>query len=1376
LSARSAEALSAQVRNLLGVLDARPDADPAGIARTLAGRGRFEHRLVCWGTDGEQLRRQLTSWAEGRTAAPAVAGVANGGRTAFLFSGQGAQRLGMGRELYRTFPAYADAFDAVCAHLDLELDRPLRDVVFAEEGDPQAELLDRTDWTQPALFAVEVALYRLFSSWGVEADYLIGHSIGELAAAHVAGVFTLADACRLVAARGRLMQQLPATGAMAAVAATEEEVLPLLEGLADRVTVAAVNGPQATVVSGDTADVERITGHFAGLGRKTKRLRVSHAFHSPHMDPMLERFEEIVRDIPMSPPTVPVVSDVTGRPATAEQLRSPEYWVSQVREPVRFAAGIEFLDSAGVTRYLELGPDAVLTALAADCLPEDSASTVASAARRGRPEPETALAAAARVHVHGGACDLAAFVPAGAAPVELPTYPFQRQHYWLDAPEPRGDFGAAGLDAAGHPLLGAAVRFAADDGCLLTARLSLRTHPWLADHVIDGTVVLPGTAFAELAIRAGDQVGWGRVGELTLEAPLPLPDQGSVDLQVRVGDADAAGARPLTVHSRPQDAAPDEPWQRHATGILLQDASPTGEPAPAQWPPAGAEAIDLDGFYARLAEGSADYGPAFQGLRAAWRDGSDVYAEVSLPDGTDAAGYGLHPALFDAALQTLGLGEAGDAGQGVMPFAWSGASLHAAGATSLRVRLESTGRYSVAVRLWDVEGSPVASVESLAFRPSTGTAAKRPRSAVQDALFRTRWVAVGEAAVPAGRTCALIGSADAAPDVAAALAGTAGLASYPTLDALFQAVTAGAPLPDRVVVAEPPASGESAAAAREAAHRALGAVQTWLSDERFAASRLVFVTRGALSAEAGEAVTDLPSATVHGLVRTANSENPGRFALVDLDRAESSLAALPAAVLGEEPQTAVRAGEVRAARLARVRPADAADRTGPVWDASGTTLVTGATGTLGRLVARHLVTEHDVRRLLLVSRSGPAADGAQALCDELTGLGADVTLAACDAADRDDLARLLDAVPAEHPLTAVVHAAGVTDDGVITSLTPDRVDRVLAAKVDAALHLHELTRSHDLSAFVLFSSLAATFGGAGQASYAAGNAFLDALAADRRAQGLPGQSLCWGPWAEVSTMTGRLGSSDHARIARGGVTPLSSADGLELLDLARTQDDAVLVPVQLSVASYAEATEAPPLLRDLVQHRRPNARQAAAAAAPAASGIVGTAERLARMTRTERDRSLRELVRTEAALVLGYDTADLVDVERGFLEMGFDSLSAVELRNRLGKETGLALPATVLFDYPTPTGLAGHLSEIFPSDAERAVTPILTELDKLRVNLPDTVDDALRGRVADTLRKLLAEVSDGEAAADPAASEPVDRFAAASDEEIFRFLDDELEA
>ncbi|MCI4065626.1 type I polyketide synthase [Micromonospora sp. R77] len=543
LSARTATALTAQVRHLLTALDDRTGTDAADVARTLAGRARHGHRLVCWGTDADALRRQLTGWLAGRPVTPGAAGAADHGRTAFLFSGQGAQRLGAGRELYRTFPVYADAFDEVCARMDLELERPLREVVFAAEGDPDAGLLDRTDYTQPALFAVEVALFRLFASWGITPDHLLGHSIGGLTAAHLAGVFGLDDACRLVAARGRLMQRLPAGGAMVALAAAEDEVTPLLAGREERIGLAAVNGPHATVVSGDVAEVERVAAHFAELGRKTRRLRVSHAFHSPHMDAMLAGYAETVRAVPMSPPRIPVVSDVTGAPATAAQLCDPDYWVSQVREPVRFADGVAALTRAGVTRFLELGPDAVLAAMTVDCRADDAPGVVTSALRRGRDEVAGVLTAAAQVYAHGGTADWAAFAPHGRL-VDLPTYPFERQRYWLDAPATDTDVRAAGLDRTDHPLLGAALPLAGDDGHLFTALLSRQRHPWLGDHVIDRTVVLPGTAFLELAVRAGDQVGCARVDELTLAAPLVLPERGAVRVQLRLDPADANGPGP----------------------------------------------------------------------------------------------------------------------------------------------------------------------------------------------------------------------------------------------------------------------------------------------------------------------------------------------------------------------------------------------------------------------------------------------------------------------------------------------------------------------------------------------------------------------------------------------------------------------------------------------------------------------------------------------------------------------------------------------------------------------------------------------------------------------------------------------------------------
>uniref|UniRef100_UPI00353271A9 type I polyketide synthase n=1 Tax=Streptomyces castrisilvae TaxID=3033811 RepID=UPI00353271A9 len=1380
LSARTPAALTDQVRNLLGALDTEPGHDAAAIGRGLAARSRFEHRLVCWGTDRDALRDRLGDWLDGRTDAPSAAGTASGGRTAFLFSGQGAQRPGMGRELYETYPVYADAFDEVCAQVDLHLPRPLRDLVFAAPGSPEAELLDSTEYTQPALFAVEVALFRLYASWGVVPDHLIGHSIGELTAAHLAGVFTLADACRLVVARGRLMGQVPAGGAMAALAVAEDEVRPLLADRTDRIAVAAVNGPRATVVSGDTAEVDRVVAHFKGLGHKTTRLRVSHAFHSPHMDGMLEEFAAVLRDIPMAPPAIPLVSDVTGAMATAEQLCTAGYWVTQLREAVRFADGIRTLEAAGVTRFLEIGPDAVLAAMAADSRTGETPGVVAAALRRDRDETATALGALTELHVHGAACDWAALLPDGDALPDLPTYPFQRQTYWLDAPAPAADVRAAGLDAPGHPMLGGAVRLADGGGVVLTALLSTRRLPWLADHVIDGTVVLPGTAYLELAVRAGDQVGCGRVGELTLHAPLALPEDSAAQVQIRVAAADSAGARTLDVYARPDSADDAAEWHKHATGTLLPDTAPPVD-APAVWPPEGAEPIGLDGLYPRLSANGSDYGPVFQGLTAAWRRGPEVYAEVALPDTADTAGFGLHPALLDAALQAVSVGTIGDAG--VMPFSWQNVVLHTAGARQLRVRLEDLAEHTVSVQVWDPAGTPVAHAESLAFRPRTAAQAPRPRV---ESLMRTEWTPVPAGTAPRNATWATVG-AEAAPGTPAALLDAVTLHDHPTLHAL---AASGAPVPERVLAFAPAFAGEPAEAARTAAHWALGLVQGWLADERFAGSRLVLVTRGAVAAGTHEGPADLPAATVHGLVRAAITENPGRFALLDLDPGHGTGAhdpatggALAAALAGDEPQLVLRDGGVRLARLARVP----AGGTPAGWDPAGTTLITGGTGTLGRLLARHLVTEHGVRHLLLISRSGPDAAGADELRADLTALGAEVTIEACDAADRAALQKLLDSIPAAHPLTGVAHVAGVVDDGVVTALTPHQVNRVLAPKADAALNLHELTEDAGLSAFVLFSSLASTLGGAGQAAYAAGNAFLDALAAHRRARGLPGVSLCWGPWAELSTMTGKLSDADFARFARSGLVPMSTAEALALFDAARGHADAVLVPARtaLGVFEDGQPDQVPAMLRGLVRGRvRPTV--AAAPGAPGAGPGAGSGaaeaapgDRFGALTGPARKRALLDLVRREAAVVLAYPDAELVDVEAGFLGMGFDSLSAVELRNRLSEQTGLRLPATVLFDYPAPVSLAAHLDEILPSDAERTLAPLLSGLEQLAETLPGLAgDDPLRERLETRLRAALGRLTGTVVppAQAPAAPKEDDAaiadFDGASDDEIFRFLDD----
>ncbi|WP_425264975.1 SDR family NAD(P)-dependent oxidoreductase, partial [Streptomyces yokosukanensis] len=1316
VSGHGDEGLRAQAARLAAHLRAEPAlaADPAALTdlgHSLAtSRSSLDRRAVLFATGPEELLTGLDALAAGEQPASGIVDAVAEGNTAFLFTGQGSQRPGMGRELYATHPGFARALDAVRDELDRHLERPLYDVLFAPEGSPEAALLDETAHTQAALFAVEVALCRQLEQWGVTPDFLIGHSIGELAAAHVSGVLTLADAAALVAARGRLMQALPAGGAMIAVEATEDEVAPLLT---DRVSIAAVNGPRSVVVSGDETVALEIAAAFEARGRRTKRLTVSHAFHSPLMDDMLGAFREAAEAVTYAPPVIPIVSNLTGASVTAEEICTPEYWVRHVREAVRFHDGVAALAALGVTTFVEVGPGGVLTALAQDCLAGRDDIVFVPALRADRPEPAAFAAAVAGAHAHGVRVDWpAVFAGRSATRVDLPTYAFQRGLYWPEPPTAwTGDVTAAGIGSADHPLLGAAIALADGDGYLFTGRLSLATHPWIADHTVMDTVLLPGTAFVELALRAGEHTGCELLDELTLQAPLALPPHGGVQIQLAVGAPDTDGRRPLTLHSRPEDAADDTwgegAWTRHATGFLAPAATGADRGTGGDlsvWPPQGATALPVDGLYEYLTGTGFAYGPVFQGLTGAWQRGEEVFAEVRLPEQAhaEAALFGLHPALLDAALHAVGMGSLlEDTDHGRLPFSWSGVTLRAVGARALRVRLAPAGHDTVSVDLADETGAPVAAVDALLLRPVTPDQVRASRTAFHDALFRVDW---SPFALPAATTVApgqwavLDGAAASGTGIASRFGAVLPTAkAHPDLAALAAAVDAGAPVPQAVLVPVPaapsagptPVDTELPAAVAAALHDALGLAQAWLADDRFASSRLVFVTRHAVATTAAADIADLAHAPVWGLLRAAQSEHPDRFVLLDLDDRDESLRALPAALATDEAQLALREGRAVVPRLARVPAVPAAEgREARPLDTDGTALVTGATGTLGGLVARHLVTVHGVRRLLLTSRRGEAAAGAPELLAELRAMGAEVTLAACDAADRDALSAVLASVPAEHPLTAVVHTAGVLDDGILEALTPERIDHVLPAKVDAAVHLHELTRGLDLAAFVLFSAAAGTLGAAGQANYAAANTFLDALAQRRRAEGLPATALAWGLWAERSGMTGDLADTDLERISRAGVAALSSAEGLALMDTARETGEATAVPMHLDLAGLrqADASTVPPLLRGLV---RPAARRTAAA--QGATPADGLAERLLPLTVPERDRLLLATVRVQVAAVLGFPGPDAVDPGRAFKELGFDSLTAVELRNRLGSATGVRLPATLVFDYPTPNALAAFL-------------------------------------------------------------------------------------
>ncbi|MCX5338610.1 type I polyketide synthase [Streptomyces atratus] len=1247
LSGRTESALRDQAVRLRDHLTARPDLDPADVARALAtSRAGFEHRLAVVGRDLADLTAGLTDAVEGRPGSGVVLGVTDEHRVGFLFSGQGSQRLGMGRELAARFPVFAEALDAVLG----EFDPAVREVLFGEDADA----LNETGVTQPALFAVEVALFRLLESWGVRPDILAGHSIGELAAAHVAGVWSLEDAVKVVSARGALMQALPEDGAMAAIQATEAEVA---SDLSETVGIAAVNGPTSVVISGITADVQTVAERWREAGRKVSRLKVSHAFHSPLMDPMLEEFRRVLEGVSYEAPTIPIVSTLTGRPASAQELGSAEYWVRHVRESVRFADAVADI---GADVLVEIGPGGVLSALGQESLPNAAFVPVL---RGDRAEDGAVMTALAELHVRGVHVDWAAYFSGSGYGVDLPTYAFQYQRFWPDTSvRPATDATGLGLGSADHPLLGTAVALADEDTVLFTGRLSLRTHPWLAEHEIMGSVLLPGTAFVELAVRAGDQVGCTSVDELTLETPLVLPEHGGVQVQVRVGAPDDSGRRPIAVHAR--DESGDLPWVRHASGVLAGDG---GAPAAAlgTWPPAGAETVELDGFYDGMADGGFAYGPVFQGLRSVWRSGDEVFAEVALPEDTAVAGFGVHPALLDAVLHTVAFGVLPPVEHGRLPFAWTGARLHAEGATTLRVRLTPVGPDAVALAVADGSGAPVATVDSLVMRAVSPGALGTARG--HESLFRLDWVAASAAAGSAGS-----------------------VAEFADWAAVRSALDAGESLPENVVMRCARTGDVDAGMVHQQVHTALELVQGWLADDRCAASRLVLVTSGAVAVGAQDDVADLASAAVWGLLRTAQAENPDRFVLVDVDDEDS----WKPAVVSAEPELAVRAGEALVPRLVRARPMKSASESEPGSKSegrgfgAGPVLVTGASGMLGGLVARHLVVRHGVRRLVLASRRGQVGS----LHDELVGLGAEVAAVACDVADRDAVAALL----TEYPVTAVVHAAGVLDDGVIESLTPERIDTVFRPKVDAARHLHELTRELNLSAFVLFSSAAGTFGNAGQANYSAANAFLDALARHRRVQGLPATSLAWGLWADASGMTDELAETDRGRLARAGVAALSAEEGLRLFDAALALPSAVAVPMRLDLAPLRARPEAvPPLLRALVRTARPEAAKADG----------GLAARISALPVDERLPALLDLVRTCVAAVLGHAFAAAVEAERAFDELGFDSLTAVELRNRLDAATGLRLPATLVFDYPTPLALAKHLrATLFGDDETRTAT------------------------------------------------------------------------
>ncbi|GHF46450.1 hypothetical protein GCM10010359_56180 [Streptomyces morookaense] len=1023
LSAKSEAALRAQAAGLLSFVD--DTMSPLDIGFSLATtRAALRHRAVVMGESREELLTSLGDLASGAPSSGVVLGRPVGGKTGFLFSGQGSQRLGMGRELYAAYPVFAEAYDAVCAHLDAPVD-------------VDAESLDETGRTQPALFAVEVALFRLLESWGVRPDYVAGHSVGEIAAAHVAGVLSLEDAAKLVSARARLMQALPSGGAMVAVQATEDEVLP---HLTEQTGIAAVNGPQSVVVSGAEDAVLAIAEVFRQQGRKTSRLKVSHAFHSPLMDPMLDEFAAVVRDLTFDEPQIPVVSNLTG--ALAESYTA-EYWVRHVREAVRFADGIQTLHGLGVTKFVEIGPGGVLSGMAQSCV--DAALTV-PVLRTDRPEQQAIVTALAQLHTHGVPVDWSVLF-SGTRKIGLPTYAFQHERYWVDA-----------------------------------------------------------TVSAAAAVDPVEAEFWETVEREDLEALA-----GTLDIRAEDSFGDVLPRLSSWRRQRKEQSAVDG-WRYRETWKRLSG-------------------LNSSGF------------------------GGTWLLAVPEEENEQAAAVRAALAARGADIATLAVGPASDR-------------------DGLARELAGLG--------------PVDGVLSLLFTDSP----------VLSTLLLVQ--ALGDAGIDAPLWC---------------------------------------------------------------------------------------LTSGAVAVDGSDAVRNARHTQVWGLGRTAALELPRRWGgLIDLpgtvdDRAATRLAeVLGQARTGrwEEDQLAVRASGVFARRIAHA-PARPATRR---WQPRGTVLVTGGTGALGGHVARWLA-RNGAEHLVLTSRRGADAPGAAELQAELEESGARVTVAACDVADRAAVADLL----AAHTFTAVVHTAGVADAGMLTETTPAEFAAALAAKADGAAHLDELLGEQELDAFVLFSSISGVWGSGGQAAYAAGNAFLDGLARQRRARGLTATAVSWGPWADGGMVQD---GDDEERLRRRGLHVMAPESAITALHRVLDRDEPLLTVADVEWPRFIvpfTLGRPSPLLGDL-----PAVRETLAENAPVEQpGSGALAGSLAGLGRDEQERLLVDLVRTHAATVLGHRGAGAIEADRPFRDLGFDSLTAVELRNRLNEATGLALPTTLVFDHPTAADLATHL-------------------------------------------------------------------------------------